>query len=215
MELNNQKYKNQMISVDISIFSIINNELAVLLVKRKQPPFEQLFSLIGGGVYNDETCENAVERELLEKLNLQNITPHLSGVFSEPGRDPRFRNISVSFFALVKDYNLKITNNENKVLDTKWFYLNELPKLAFDHNDILNKSLVLLQQQVYDIKFLKQILPSVFTLNDLQKIYESILQTKLDKRNFRRKISSLNYLVALGEKNMQDKHKKSELYKLK
>lgn len=208
------KYEKQMISVDICIFSIIENKLNVLLIKRAEEPYKNMWSLIGGGVYNNETCENAVKRELAEKLDIHNISPILSSVFSEPKRDIRFRNISISYFCLVNS-SIAHKINTKKVLEAKWSEVFEVSNLAFDHNDILNKAINQLKDKVFDIAFMKPYLPEYFTLPTLQSIFESILQTSLDKRNFRRKLNSLNCLIDTGDKNELDKHKKSVIYKFK
>lgn len=213
MEFSN-KYEKQMISVDICMFSIIDNKLNVLLAKRAEDPYKNMWSLIGGGVYNDETCENAVKRELAEKLDIHDILPILSSVFSEPKRDIRFRNISISYFCLANS-SIAHKINTKKVLEVKWSEVDNISKLAFDHNDILNKAINQLKEKAFDIDFMKPYLPEYFTLPTLQSIFESILQTSLDKRNFRRKLNSLNCLIDTGDKNELDKHKKSVIYKLK
>lgn len=207
-------YDKQMISIDISIFSIIDNKLQVLLIKRAKEPYAGMWSLVGGKVYNNESCEDAVERELEEKLNIKKITPRLSGVFSDPNRDVRFRNISISYYCLANS-NLELSENQEKVIEAKWFDISLLPELAFDHKDIFLKSLEKLKEKAYDIDFVKPYLPKTFTLGALQAIYESILQTSLDKRNFRRKLNSMGCLDSTGIKNELDTHKKSEIYKFK
>ncbi|MBQ7917418.1 MAG: NUDIX hydrolase [Clostridia bacterium] len=209
----NDKYEKQMISIDISIFSVIDNKLKVLLIKRTNEPYLNMWGLIGGGVYNFESCEDAVQRELQEKLGINQISPILSGVFSEPNRDVRFRNISISYYCMTNADLLKNHNETGR--ETEWFEINELPNLAFDHKDILLKALQNLKEKAFDINFMKEYLPKQFTLGSLQTIYESILQTSLDKRNFRRKMNSLKCLESTGLKNELDTHKKSEIYKFK
>ena len=208
----NDKYDKQMISVDVSIFSIINNELNVLLIKRNKEPFNNQWSLIGGGVYNDETLENAVKRELKEKTSIEGITPILSNVFSKPDRDIRFRNISISYYCLSNNIEFSVSDKTSEI---KWFPINQIPQLAFDHNEILSTSINQLKNKVYDIEFIKPHFPEQFTLSSLQSIYESILNTHLDKRNFRRKLNSMNCLLPTGIKNESDSHRKSEIYKFK
>ena len=216
MELNNQKYEKQMISIDMAIFSVIENKLNVLLVKRNQEPFKDSWTLLGGGVYNNESCEQAVARELNEKLNLKgSFDLFLSGVFSKPERDPRFRNISVSYFTLVQKEDIQINVNKEKISQVEWMDVNASFDLGFDHKDILKSSIKHFREKIYEIDIIKKILPDKFTMNDLQKIYESILNEKLDKRNWRRKINSLDFLVSTGEKNLADSNKKSLFYKLK
>ena len=201
------RYEKQMISIDMSLFSIIDNKLHILLMKRIKEPYLSMWSLVGGGVYNDETLEDAIKRELKEKINIDNITPILSSVFSNPKRDVRFRNISISYYALTHK-----TPINNDIYEVKWFPIDNVPDLAFDHNEILKTAINQLKAKVYDIDFIKPYLPKYFTLTSLQLIYESILETSLDKRNFRRKLNSLNCLKSTGRKNESDTHRKSEIY---
>ncbi len=211
----NKVYDNQFISVDISIFTIINNKLNIFLVKRSEEPYKDYWSLVGGKVYNYESCEEAVTREIEEKIGIKNIVPTLSGVFSRPDRDIRFRNISISYYCLINHEEFLTKLNPAKVSDANWFETSNLPLLAFDHNEILNLSVDSLRQKVYDIEFIRPCLPKEFTLAQLQQIYENILACRLDKRNFRRKIASLNCIESTGNKNQNDSHKKSEIYTLK
>lgn len=210
----NKKYDKQMISVDTCIFSIMDKKLKVLLIQRAKEPFSGKWSLVGGGVYNDETCQEAVKRELREKLGISNVNPQLCGVYSDPSRDPRFRNISISYSCLTNK-TLILKNSEDKVLNSQWFSINDLPELAFDHSIILGKALEDLKSKVFDMNYMKEFLPKVFTLGTLQEIYESILGISLDKRNFRRKLMLMNCLKKTGEKNTNDPHKKSDLYVIK
>ena len=212
MKIEDLKYEKQMISVDVILFGILDDTLHVLLVKRKSDPFKNKFSLPGGGVYNDETVENALKRELKEKLDIKGIIPVLAGVFSDPKRDERFRNISVSFYAMVNAQDLQFTQNTPKVLEAKWVPIHQVPDLAFDHTKILKTSLSLLRERLYDIDFMKPSLPKTFTLGQLQRIYESILAEPLDKRNFRRKLNSLKCLKNTGQKNQDDPRKKSFVF---
>ena len=210
---NKNRYDGQMISVDICLFSIINSKLCVLLAKRAEQPYIDNWSLVGGKVYNDESCENAVVRELKEKANITDINPILCGVFSDPKRDIRFRNISVSYLCLTN--HLSYSANPKKISQIQWFEIDNIPNLAFDHNSILQNAYKQLKNKVYDIEFVRNFLPQTFTLPQLQTIYENILQTKIDKRNFRRKLNSLSCLQDTLTKNQLDTHKKSAIYKFK
>src|SRR5574344_1125999 len=156
MELKDKKYDKQMVSVDICIFSIIDDELKILLVKRSKEPFLNFWSLLGGGVYNTESCEDAILREMKEKIGLEKLEPILAGVFSNPKRDIRFRNISISYYSLVNLENFKAKINSEKIKDIKWRSVNYISKLAFDHNEILENSIRLLRERCFDISFIKQ-----------------------------------------------------------
>ena len=203
-----------MVSIDVSLLSRVENQIKVLLIKRNQEPFKGCWSLMGGKVYNNESCESAVSRELKEKLKIKNVTPFLSGVFSSPNRDPRFRNISVSFFAICEGIP-ELSINEEKLSDVRFFSIDEVPQLAFDHNQILDCSVNLLREKIYNPSVIKKFFPDTFTLTELQEFFESVFLSKFDKRNFRRKIISLDFLKKTGEKNTYDTHRKSELFRIK
>lgn len=214
MEFNNTRYQKQFISIDVTLFAIDKDALHVLLVNRNQEPFKGCWSLPGGGLYKDETAEEAVKRELKEKLNVDGVMPSLAGVFSDPMRDSRMRNISLSYYVLADKNKIVVLKNESKLKDVRWFNIAQIPPLAFDHRQILDTSLRLLQDKIYDMAFMKKLLPTSFTLGQLQRIYESILGTPLDKRNFRRKLNALNCLKDTGQKNDNDPRKKSAVFVL-
>lgn len=211
MDKNQSHYAGQMISVDIVVFSINDNELFYLTETRNKEPFVGLSSLIGGGVYNNESCEQAILREVKEKLNISlNKKPTLVGVFSDPKRDPRFRNISVAYYCFVPNScDIKIQRNN------LWVSAYKKINMAFDHSVIATAALGFLKKEIFSIDFMSNYLPKEFSLSKLQLMYESILNTKLDKRNFRRKLATLDCIEPTGNKDQSDTFKKSELYKIK
>jgi len=185
------------VTVDIVIFTIHSRELRVLLVKRGIPPFVGQFAIPGGFVHEDEDLDQAALRELKEETGVSEVYLEQLYSFGNPQRDPRGRVITVAYFALISaDRPLKASSD---AAEAKWWSLDTLPKLAFDHAMILEYALERLRNKLEYTTVGFQLLPEKFTLTELQEVYEAILCKQLDKRNFRRKISLLKILKPLSE----------------
>jgi 8-oxo-dGTP diphosphatase len=185
------------VTVDIVIFTIHSRELRVLLVKRGIPPFVGQFAIPGGFVHEDEDLDQAALRELKEETGVSEVYLEQLYSFGNPKRDPRGRVITVAYFALISaDRPLKASSD---AAEAKWWSLDTLPKLAFDHAMILEYALERLRNKLEYTTVGFQLLPEKFTLTELQEVYEAILCKQLDKRNFRRKISLLKILKPLSE----------------
>ena len=183
------KYEHPSITVDVVIFTILDEELKVLLIKRKAWPHEGMWAIPGGFVKMDEGLEAAAYRELAEETNVTREQVYLEQLytFGEPERDPRTRVITVAYFALVSADKLHPRAAEDAE-DVGWFSVYDLPRLAFDHAQILDYALTRLRYKLEYSAVGFQLLPEKFTLRELQDAYEIILGTKLDKGNFRSKL---------------------------
>jgi 8-oxo-dGTP diphosphatase len=185
------------IAVDIVIFTIQSGVLKVLLVKRKIEPYRGQFAIPGGFLHDDENLNEAALRELREETGVTDVYLEQLYSFGEPKRDPRGRVISISYFALISaDRTLSAGSD---AAEASWWQMKELPNLAFDHEEILSYALERLRYKLEYTTVGFQLLPEKFTLVQLQKVYEAILDKKLDKRNFRRKMSLLKILKPLNE----------------
>jgi len=181
------------VAVDIVIFTIQEGELRVLLVKRGIPPSVGQFAIPGGFVHDDENLEEAALRELKEETGVTDVYLEQLYSFGDPGRDPRGRVISVAYFALIAaDRSPLIPGSD--AADARWWPVRKLPPLAFDHAAILDYSLQRLRNKLEYTTVGFQLLPARFSLTELQEVYEAILDKKLDKRNFRRKLALLKIL---------------------
>lgn len=186
------------VTVDIVIFTIADGMLKVLLVKRGVPPFAGQFALPGGFVRTDESLEDAALRELYEETGVRNVFLEQLFTFGDPKRDPRGQIITVSYFALIASDKLSLFAGADAA-EARWFTAQELPVLAFDHNDILDYAMERLRNKLEYTTVGFQLLPEKFTLPELQAVYEAILAKRLDKRNFRRKLSLLGVVKPLKE----------------
>lgn len=190
MDLKNEKYKNIGIHTLTTIFTIDKGIFKVLLVKRKNEPFRGMWALVGGAMYNDELLISAAKREIKEKTNLEGIELTHVGVFDEVDRSPIKRMICFCYLAVIDIEKANILKETTKTSDARWFTLEEVGKLAYDHKTILEYTTKEMKRLVMTSNILKQLYPKGFTLPEIQKVYESVLNKKLDRRNFRKKLLS-------------------------
>lgn len=205
------RYERPSVTVDIVLFTVADNDLRVLLIKRLVSPFKGMWAIPGGFVLKAETLDAAALRELREETNVKDIYLEQLYTFGDPGRDPRTRVITVSYFALVSadKFELRADTDAEEVA---WHSMYSLPELAFDHEKILNYALERLRNKLEYTTVGFELLPAKFTLTELQRLYEIILNRPLDKRNFRKKILSLGILKSLNETKMEGIHRPAQLY---
>jgi len=206
--------QNILVSVDDVVFTIINDKLQVLLVKRLLEPFKDMWAIPGGFVLETETLDEAAYRELFEETNVKDVYLEQLYTVWNPNRDPRWYVVSVTYLALVPREKITIKAGSD-AKEVKFFPVNRLPKLAFDHREILNLAVSRLRWKLTYSNIVKFLLPDKFTLTQLQKVYEIILEKKLDTRNFRKKIQKLGIIEPTGEKEIWVTHRPAMLYRFK
>ncbi|WP_439130227.1 NUDIX hydrolase [Polaribacter sp.] len=199
-----------LLAVDCIIFGFDDEDLKVLLIKREFKPEKGKWSLIGGFLKKRETLDLAAKRILYKLTGMNDIYMEQLYTWSEVDRDPKERTISTSFYAIIniEHHNTEIIKNYN----AKWFSLSKVPDLIFDHNEMLVKATKRLRRRTSISPIGFELLPEKFTMRQLQKLYESILDKKIDKRNFINKIKSMDILIKLKEKDMTSSTKGSYLY---
>jgi len=207
-----KEYKRPSVTVDVTLFTYAQDCLQVLLIRRGNEPFAGTWALPGGFVDAGEPLDKAAARELSEETGMEDVYLEQLATFGDPGRDPRGWVISVAYIALTGADAIAATRAGDDASDALWFDVNDLPPLAFDHDLILGAALRRLRQQLQYTALGFHLLPKVFTLTDLQNVYEIVLQTELDKRNFRRKIQSLGILEDTGDLQYGD-HRPAKLYR--
>lgn len=203
-----------LVTVDDVVFTIINNKLQILLIKRLIQPFKDYRALPWWFVLQQESLDEAAYRELKEETNVDNVYLEQLYTFWDPERDPRWRVISVAYMALAPRENLFI-KAWSDAKEVKFFPINRLPKLAFDHKNIIETAIKRLQWKITYSNIAQFLLPEKFKLSDLQKVYEIILWKKLDTRNFRKKIEKLWIIEPTWEKEIWVKHRPAMLYRFK
>ena len=194
MEITNPLYKNQGIHVITSIFTVEKGITKVLLIKRKNNPYKDMWALVGGALYNNEDLLDGVKREIFEKTGIENIDIYFSSVFGKCDRSPIMRMVATSFIGVIDSEKVSILKETLKTSDFDWVSIDNVPKLAYDHNEILKDAIEFLKNKIISSDILKVLFPNGFTMPEIQKTYESILDKKYDRRNFRKKILSLNLI---------------------
>jgi 8-oxo-dGTP diphosphatase len=206
------KFSRPALTVDCVVFGLDEEGLKILLIKRGIDPFRGCWALPGGFVHADETLDEAARRELREETGLKNVFVEQLYTFGDCHRDPRERVVTVAYYALVnlRDHKLRAaTDAENAA----WFAVANLPRLAFDHCSIVETALTRLKGKVRYCPIGFELMPPKFKLSELQRLYETILERELDKRNFRKKVLQLNVLEELRELEKNVAHRAARLYR--
>lgn len=201
-------------TVDLLIFSVIENELKIILVKRGIEPFKGEWALPGGFVKINESLEEAALRELGEETGVKGVYLEQLYTFGDVGRDPRERVITVAYVALIPDKDLKLKASTDTA-DAQWFSVGNLPNLAFDHKKIILYALSRLKSKIEYSNIVFGLLPKKFRMSQLQRVYEAILDKKVDKRNFTKWIMSLGLIEETGERVVEGAHRPAMLYRFK
>jgi 8-oxo-dGTP diphosphatase len=206
------EYPRPAVTVDCVVFGLDEAELKVLLIQRDLDPFKNRWALPGGFVRMEEDLENAARRELAEEAGIRDVFLEQLYTFGDVKRDPRGRVITIAYYALVN-----LAEHEPKAAtdarNAAWFGASDVPALAFDHAKILDAALERLRGKVRYQPIGFELLPRKFTLSQLQKLYETVLDRQLDKRNFRKKILSMGILLELDEIQQDVAHRAARLYR--
>lgn len=208
-----REHRYPAIAVDMVIFAIGGDDLLVLLVQRRHDPFAGRWAIPGGFVDPDESLDAAAVRELREETGVTDVYLEQLYTFGAPDRDPRGRVVSVAYYALLRETRTVIGADD--AADARWFAMRELPPLAFDHAAILDYARLRLRYKVEYTNVVYSLLPDTFTLSELQRVYEIILGRPLDKRNFRKKIGSLDLVEPTGEERRVGAHRPAKLYRFR
>ncbi|MBI5209659.1 MAG: NUDIX hydrolase [Elusimicrobia bacterium] len=201
------------VAVDIVIFSVRDGRLKALLVKRGVPPFEGRWAVPGGFLKDDEALDEAARRELLEETGVADVYLEQLFTFGAPGRDPRGRVLSVSYFALLPAGSKAAPPSAGgDAAEAAWFDAYEPPPLAFDHAAILDYARQRLRWKLEWTTVGFGLVPGRFTLTELQRVFEAVLGRGVDKRNFRRKVLALGVLRATKESRREGLTRPARLF---
>lgn len=199
------------VSVDCIIFGFDKGSLKLLLLKRNFEPAKGSWSLMGGFVQDGESVDDAAKRVLAELTGLENVYMEQVGTFGEVDRDPGERVISVAYYALINinEYDRNLVQQHN----AHWAEINEIPPLVFDHPQMVKQARIMLQKKASSEPIGFNLLPSLFTLFQLQSLYEAIYGEPLDKRNFRKRVADLNYIEKTDKIDKTESKRGAALYK--
>ena len=199
------------VSVDCIIFGFDKGSLKLLLLKRNFEPAKGSWSLMGGFVQDGESVDDAAKRVLAELTGLENVYMEQVGTFGEVDRDPGERVISVAYYALINinEYDRNLVQQHN----AHWAEINEIPPLVFDHPQMVKQARIMLQKKASSEPIGFNLLPSLFTLFQLQSLHEAIYGEPLDKRNFRKRVADLNYIEKTDKIDKTGSKRGAALYK--
>ena len=186
------KYPHPSVTADCVIFGFDGVSIKMLLIQRGIEPFKEKWAFPGGFMKIDETAEECAKRELEEETGLKNAAVEQFYTFSDVNRDPRERVITVAHYALVR---LSEVKGGDDAASARWFAMDEVPSLAFDHDRILRMAVNRLKERICFEPIGFELLPEVFTMTELQNLYEAILEVKFDRRNFYNKMLKLGILT--------------------
>lgn len=206
------EYPRPALAVDCVVFGLDDEDLKVLLIQRDLEPFRGRWALPGGFLHVDETVAEAACRELEEEAGISNVFLEQLYTFGALDRDPRERVVSVAHYALVNlsDHRVRAATDAR---NAAWFGLEDIPSLGFDHDEILAVAHERLRGKIRYQPIGFELLPRKFTLTQLQRLYEKILDRSLDKRNFRRKVLGTGFLLELDEIQKDVAHRAARLYR--
>jgi 8-oxo-dGTP diphosphatase len=201
-------------TVDCIIFGFDEGELKILLIERNEAPFKGWFALPGYFVENTEAIETAAQRILYESTGLKGIYMEQFYTFGALGRHPQGRVITVAYYAMIRLTGQKdVKPVSDFAKQAVWVNVKDIPELAFDHSRIFRKGFEKIRNKISYQPIAFELLPEKFTLTQLQNLYEVILNKKLDKRNFRKKMLSYDILKELDEKQKGVSYRAAKLYK--
>lgn len=206
-----KKYKFAVIATDVVIFTVRDGCLQALLIKMKKRPFTDCWAAPGGLVKPEESVDEAAKRHLYMKTGVKNVYLEQLYTFGKVNRDPFGRVVSVAYYALIPSAGLQLKTTD-EYGEVSWFPVNRLPKLAYDHAEVIHCAIQRLKDRLGYTNVVYSLMPREFTLGELQKIYEIILNKKLDKRNFRKKIFSLGLVKKTGKKRVGEANRPAELF---
>ncbi|MDR0745831.1 MAG: NUDIX hydrolase [Mediterranea sp.] len=198
------------VGIDCIIFGFNEGELSLLLLKRNFQPAMGEWSLMGGFTQNNESTDDAAKRVLHELTGLDNVYMEQVGAFGEVERDPGERVVSIAYYALINidEYDRKLVQQHNAF----WININELPPLIFDHDKMVDKARKLMQQKASTNPIGFNLLPKLFTLSQLQSLYEAIYGETTDKRNFRKRVADMDFIEKTNKIDKQGSKRGAALY---
>ncbi len=207
------EYPHPAVTVDVVIFTVRNDQLKVLLIKRALAPFNGQWALPGGFVEMEESLIDAAKRELREETGVSAAYLEQLYTFGEPKRDPRERVISVAYYALMPSDALEI-KAASDAEGVGWFGIDDLPELAFDHPEIMDMALERLAAKLEYSTIAFQLMPEEFTMPELRHLYELITREDIDARNFAKRILALNVIEPTGKDRREGAHRPAKLFRV-
>lgn len=209
----NKKDYNQLLETLIGIFTVDKGKIKILLMHKKTEPYKGYWVLPGSLLSNNETLEDNITDVVCDTLGLPTMYIEQCYTFSNLNRDPDNRVVATAFIGLIDNITLVLKKQERDEIELAWFEINSIPKTGYDHDKIINKLVEYLKKRMINSNILKILFPSDFTLPELQRVYEQVLNTEIDRRNFRKKLVNLGYVIDTGDVNEGYMGRPAKLYR--
>ena len=206
------EYPHPAVTVDVAIFTVLDDSLRILLIQRRNPPHQGMWALPGGFVDIDESLKHAAWRELKEETGINAAYLEQFYTFGHQRRDPRERVITVAYLALLPPDKLTLQAGSDAER-AEWFDVQRLPELAFDHPKIIARALHRLNEKIGESSVVFELLPETFTLPELRRVIELIRGEPLDRRNFRKRMLKQGLIEPTGEVARRGAHRPAKLYR--
>ena len=215
MEVKNKLNKQQGIHVITALFTVEQGITKVLLIKRKNKPFEGDWVLTGGALYNNEDLEAGAFRELKEKTGITGVEIKQFKAFGKVDRSPVMRMVAIGFIGIIDSKRVNVLRETKNTSNADWFPIDKIPPLGYDHEEILHDALIELRKQIVKSNILKSLFPDGVTMPELQKTYEAILGKTFDRRNFRKKMLHLDLIEDTNKSDRFEGNKPAKVYEFK
>lgn len=206
---------NQLFETLIGVFTVDKGKIKILLMRKKSEPYKGYWVLPGNMVSNTETLEDNITSVVYDKLGLPSLYIEQCYTFSNLDRDPDDRIIATTYMGLIDNITLYLKKQEREGIELEWFDINSIPKTGYDHDKVIEKLVNHFKHKIINSNILKILFPSDFTLPELQRVYEQILNITLDRRNFRKKLINLGYIEDTGDINEGYTGRPAKLYRFK
>lgn len=209
--------KNNQLLIEtlIGIYTIDKGKIKILLMRKKTDPYKGYWILPGSIANNFESLEDNITDTVFERTGIPTLYMEQCHIFSKPDRNPEERIIAATFIGLIDNIILSLRREDRTDIETEWFALDAIPKLGYDHEEIIQYINQYLKKRIVNSNILKLLFPSDFTLPELQRVYEQILGYSLDRRNFRKKFINLGLVEDTGERNEGYNGRPAKLYRFK
>ncbi len=199
----------------VSMYTIDKGKIKILLLKNKEEKYKGYWILPGNLLNKDETLEDSVAETIIKETGIMDVDVEQYYTFSNLDRNTNNRLLATVFVGLIDSKRAELKRVETKDYETAWFDVDNLPKIGYDHEDIIKKCNEYVERKLLNTNVLKELFPSDFTLPELQQIYEQILNKKIDRRNFRKKFINLDLIEDTDEYNIGFNGRPAKLYRFK
>ena len=208
------KESNILVETLIGIFTVEHGNIKILLTRKKLEPYKGYWTLLGDDLQTNDTLENNITDVVIEQAGLSNINIEQCHAFSNLDRNKEERKIAVAFIGLIDSKTVELKKQES-AYELGWFNITDIPKTGFDHDIIIRYMIENLKKKLLNTSSLRILFPSDFTLPELKKVYEQILDKEIDRRNFRKKFIAMDLIEDTGYKNDGFNGRPAKLYKFK